>query len=1462
MNDNSNSKPLALFHPLIRQWFLNTYSQTTDIQSQSWPLISKNQHILMTAPTGSGKTMAAFLWPINQLLTGSWTSGQVRVLYISPLKALNNDVQVNLLNPLKQLQKIYEQSGEKPDIHVQTRSGDTPPSERQRMLRKPPEILIITPEGLNLMLSSKARFIFSGLAMVIIDEIHAVAGTKRGTHLITAVDRLIGLSGEFQRIGISATVRPLQSVADFMAGFQIFGTAKDTVYEKRKVHIVKSHMQKKTQVQVCFPKDARDKIHNNSWWPALTSSFVDVIQKNRSTLFFCNSRRLTEKITRFINESCGEQLAYSHHGSLSKEMRLLVEKKLKNGELKAIVATSSLELGIDIGSLDEIVLVQTPFQISAAIQRLGRAGHSVDDISIAKIFPTHGRDFLNAGIMARAMIDADIEPLHIPSCPLDILAQIIISMTGTEKWDIDKLYYFLKSSFPFHTLKEKTYHLVLDMLAGRYADTRIRELRPRISIDRIDNTVHAKDGVLRTLYISGGTIPDRGYFDLRLKDSNAKIGELDEEFVWERSAGDVFVLGTQAWQIHTIDFQNVLVTPASKTGGMAPFWRAEAIGRDFYFSEKIGKFLEKWQHTINIKDENQALKQELTTKYFLDNAATDEFIGFLQRQKQITRADLPHRHHLLVEHFSDPLNQTDSKQVILHTLWGCKVNQPFAIALSQAWEEEHGYPLHVFYDDDCIILNLPHDFSAADILDRVTPENLKILLRKKLEKTGLFGSRFRESAAIALLLPKKSFKKRMPLWLNRLRSKKLLESVIGLEDFPVLAETWRTCFQDTFDIKHLNLLLDEISQGIISVSETVTRVPSPFTSNVLWQQANKLMYEDDTPADPNISKLRQDILNDIVYRSELRPAIPDYIIEEFTQKVHRTFPGYAPTHMDDLLDLLKDRRVIPEKEWLDVIAAMQRDHGLVISQDSTALNKKIIRMTFPEAKIPVIIALENLSSIQKAMTSLDTFANFLESWISYYGPIHQAFIQKIFGIEDQFLQGSIDQLIGTQNLICDVLTAEQSEIELCDTRNLEILLRILRKRNRPDFQAIDIKYLPLFLARWQGLTQKESSSKNLQTILEQLMGYPCKAELWESDIFTARLSTYYTDWLDNLINNSELIWFGHEKKTLAFCFESELDLYLSGEEPKNIEKIFPDSTARYRFSDLCDHSGLNSKQLTQNLWDLFFQGFVSTDNFPSIRKAIQTGFKVSEINHKPERRRRVRRSGFNRWKSSRPLLGNWFVFQLALKEDDDLLEKEALIKDQIRQLLDRYGILFREMLSTELPLLKWSNIFKSLRIMELSGEILSGHFFKDIQGIQFISHKAFRNLNEKLPENAIFWINAADPISMCGIGPESIKKQLPARRITTHLVYHGSSLVLVSKKKGKNLHFYCPPDAADIHEYLSFLKVLISRQFNPMLSIVVEIVNQKQVNESEYLEVLTSFGFKQDHNVLVINFPNNPNLIF
>jgi len=538
----NNIEALKHFHPLIQEWFTQKIGPPTDIQEKSWGKIAHGRNVLITAPTGSGKTLTAFLWAINQLVTGQWSTGNVRVLYISPLKALNNDIQRNLVGPLRELEEYFKERGESlPEIRVQTRSGDTAQDERRKMLRRPPEILITTPESLNIMLtSSNSRAILNGVNTVILDEIHALAGTKRGTHLITAVDRIVPLNGEFQRIILSATVNPLQKIADFAGGYRKTGKAPDCHYEKRDVLIISSSIRKEYNINVRFPGNARETMEDGSWWPSLTCAFKDIIYNYNSTLLFANSRRMTEKVARFINEDEKGELAYSHHGSLSKEIRHVVEQKLKNGELRAIVATNSLELGIDIGDLDQVVLIQTPPSISSAIQRVGRSGHRVGEASRGTIYPTHGRDFIDAAVTAKAIVEQDIEEIHPIDSPLDILAQIIVSITSVDEYDIDELFCFLRASYPYRDLPRRQFDLIIEMLEGKYADTRLRELKPRISVDRIDNTVKARDGARYYIYMSGGTIPEKGNYDLRIQDSKAKIGELDEEFVWERNVGDTF----------------------------------------------------------------------------------------------------------------------------------------------------------------------------------------------------------------------------------------------------------------------------------------------------------------------------------------------------------------------------------------------------------------------------------------------------------------------------------------------------------------------------------------------------------------------------------------------------------------------------------------------------------------------------------------------------------------------------------------------------------------------------------------------------------------------------------------------------------------------------------------------------------------------------------------------------------
>jgi ATP-dependent Lhr-like helicase len=1476
---------LSHFHPLIQRWFLEHVGQPTDVQEKAWPEIIQGRHVLVTAPTGCGKTLAAFLWALNQLISGTWFGGTVRVLYISPLKALNNDVQRNLLKPLAELRDTFTRAGTAlPNISVFTRSGDTPGDERRRMIRRPPEILITTPESLNLLLASRSgRSLLGGIATVILDEIHAVVGTKRGTHLITAVDRLVPLSGDFQRIALSATVHPAERVAAFVGGFRKIGMGSDSRYETRPVSLVRSRQAKAYEIVVSFPPDAREKMQNGSWWPALIDAFKHTINQQRSTLLFANSRRTTEKVTRLINEDEHAALAYAHHGSLARELRLAIEEKLKNGELKAIVATNSLELGIDIGSLDQVVLIQTPRSVSSALQRIGRSGHSVGEKSRGLLFPTHGRDFIDAAVMARLSLDQDIEEVHPIEAPLDLLAQIILSMCSMEKWDVDALYAFLKTSFPYRALPRKHFDLVLDMLSGRYADSRLRELKARVSLDRVDNTIQAHSGVPYLLYTSGGTIPERGYFDMRLRDTHAKIGELDEEFVWERSLGETFTLGTQLWRIEKITHNDVEVVPVRSATGIFPFWKAEQQDRDYHFSEKIGIFLE---HANGLLDA-PAFLQELQDHYAMEETAARELIGFLKLQKEATGSMLPHRHHLLIEHVEEPGARGDCKQVILHTFWGGRVNRPFSLALAQAWEEKERKPLQFIANDDAILLILPWEFQAHDLFSLLSPENVETFLRKRLEQTGFFGARFRENAERALLLPKASFKRRMPLWLIRLRSKELLAAVSSYEDFPIVLETWRTCLEDEFDLAHVRSVIEELRTGMVRVSETVTRTASPFAGGLVWKQTNKYMYDDDTPLLAKESALRPDLIKELLFSSRLRPKIPADVVRVLDNKLKRTAPGYTPAAAPELLDWVKERLLVPETEWNELASAIRRDHEEDAAAWLASQAKKLFWISWPGVRHPLLCALETIPKVivafrlhtdvlvvrsasvderadiaarrvlsflreppesAKAAEEYD-LANFLAEWLSYYGPLEKDELVHLLGITGERLDEAIEPLIESQELVMDRFREENRALELCDSGNLEVLLRMARRYRQPSFAPLPLVELPLFLAAYQGLVPRGESINDLQQRLEQLFGYPTPAGAWEEYILPARMKQYRSEWLDTLMDQSDLLWFGCGMRRVSLAFSQDLELFrpaAARERDVDLARLIPERRGKYSFLEISDMSRMDTAHVTELLWKEAWRGNVTSDSFRTLRKGLQTGFSAQTFSN--EARLASRRSGFDRWKVSRPLEGHWLRID-SLPRERDLMENEELVKDRIRLLLKRYGVLFRELLANELPLLQWRGIFRSLRLMELSGEVLSGYFFEGIAGPQFVAHDAFRMLREPLPKNAVFWFNAADPASFCGLG-FGPRQGLPSRVASSYLVYRGSDLMMVARRHGKDLTILADREDPRLPEYMVLFKDLLGREFKPAQKISIETVNGEPVHHTPYAGALKAFGFRSARNAL------------
>jgi ATP-dependent Lhr-like helicase len=844
--------------------------------------------------------------------------------------------------------------------------------------------------------------------------------------------------------------------------------------------------------------------------------------------------------------------------------------------------------------------------------------------------------------------------------------------------------------------------------------------------------------------------------------------------------------------------------------------------------------------------------------------------------------------------------------VILHTLWGSQVNYPFSLVLEAAWQVRHPESsIEVLADDDCLLVipSDPDSFSTDELLSLVEPKEVEAILRHSMERSGFFGARFRENAARALLLPRSNLDRRIPLWLTRMRAKKLLEGVAGYGDFPILLETWRSCLLDEFDLPSLKLMLAELRQGQISRSETRTNVPSPFAENISWIQTNEHMYRSDGLPARDGSAVQEEVIREILYSAHLRPRIAPELAAQLQSKLQRTASGYSPAPGDELLDWLKERILVEDSEWQKLIAAVRRDHdpqGL----DLEEMEDKLVRFRLPGAQTWMVSALEQMQRILLALASaigghpddlieqleVDEKALSLDSparirgfigsndiggegaephlsalvaeWLRYYGPVPFTWISGCFGLTPARVQAVLDTLAESGTVVVDQLTRGASSLQVCDSENLEILLRLTRKGGRPSFAALNADRLPLFLAIQQGVmgTQRQrrgSAVADLRRILESLFGFPAPIRMWEEEIFPARLDPYYGSWLDELLRSSELQWFGCGRQRIAFSFASDLELFLESDDPPGAEelrRLLPSPRGKYSFWELADHTGSTPADTSRKIWELVWKGELACDSFDVLRKAAAGGFRLSldqgGVNgaQPGSRRRGSGRRGYDRWRAAHPLSGSWFGIDSGT--ETDLVEEEELARDRVRQLLQRYGILFRELVSHELEPLQWSRIFRTLRLMELSGELLSGYFFEGVSGLQFISHRGFRILQAGLPEEEIYWICAADPASPCGLGlPIS---GLPPRLVSNHLVYHGSRLVLVSKRRGQEVELRTGPEDPSLLEYLRFYTIMLKRDVAPRKSIRVERINGVAARESPYKEMFLEYGFLEEYKGLVL----------
>jgi ATP-dependent Lhr-like helicase len=1107
--------------------------------------------------------------------------------------------------------------------------------------------------------------------------------------------------------------------------------------------------------------------------------------------------------------------------------------------------------------------------------------------------------------MARAITDQDIEPLTPILAPLDVLAQVIVGMVALEAVDRGDLYHRIRCAAPYHGLTERQFNLVLEMLGGRYAHTRLRALKARVAVDPFTGAVKARRGALQALYLSGGTIPDRGYYTLRRHRqggrSGDRIGELDEEFVWEAKIGQAFTLGTQNWQICKITASDVFVRPAPGRGAPPPFWRADGGGRDAHFATRIADFLE-W---IDGRLDAPELADALQADYHLDPSAAEQLIHWLRRQRRHTGCPLPHRHHLVAERIDAGPGGAPGHQLALHAPWGGRLTWPMALALEAALEEAFGQAPEVFAGDDIVLLVNPPDIGADHLLSLVEEDRLLPLLRRRLERSGYFGARFRTAAGRALLVARGGLRRRMPLWMTRLKAQKLLAAVMPLEEFPLLLEAWRSCLKDGFDLETLRARLRELAGGGIAVSEVATSRPSPMAQAAAWGQINEYMYRDDRGREGGRSKLQEDLLREAVFSESLRPAIAPGLVASFQSKRQRTAPGYAPADGLELVAWVRDRLLLPAAEWRRLLERMACDHAADPDALLQTVGGRLVRLMIPGCRSaeggPVtthdmaaflMTALWGAAGDRMAVRPLTGSAPpeasevageapppaevLLAQWLSYYGPVEPAWIQATLGLDGRRLEAWVDRLVRDERLIRGTLLESDETVRVCDAENYEILLRMGRAERRGAVDPLPLADLPLLLARHQGLVHerkppdasaaRRSSTEGSDAVrhhLSRLTGWPAGAPHWETEILPARLPSYRPAWLDVVLQEGELIWRGCGPERLTFCYQDELDLLETsrtdgGEAASGAgnEGQFPgmtaDRAARYPFAALAAERP--REQVYEALWQQVWAGGMVNDNFQALRQGIANRFRWPAPGGAASAVIPISRPGRRRYAAGRPrqlqVPGNWYRPLPPPPPEDELAALE-LDKERVRLLLQRYGILFRPLLARELAAFSWGRLFRALRLMELAGEVVGGHFVEGVPGPQFVSPEMLRAISRGGDREAIFFLNAADPASLCGLGLDwdevaadggastpAESGRLPARRPSTHLVYHGRRLVMVSRRQGRRLSFYVENSSPHLNRYLNVVDHILKYRTNGSAGVVVETINHLPAPRSPYLAAL------------------------
>ncbi|MDI3347798.1 ATP-dependent helicase [Streptomyces albidoflavus] len=1467
---------LDTFSPATRNWFTGAFSAPTAAQEGAWGAIAEGSDVLVVAPTGSGKTLAAFLSALDTLASTpppAESRKRCRVLYVSPLKALAVDVERNLRSPLTGIRQESVRLGlPEPEVRVGIRSGDTPAAERRSLATRPPDILITTPESLFLMLTSSAREALEGVETVILDEVHAVAGTKRGAHLALSLERLDELLPKpARRIGLSATVRPVDEVARFLS-------------PQRRVEIVQPASGKEFDLSVVVPVEDLGELGGSpvsdegsgdrpSIWPHVEERIADLIQSHRSTIVFANSRRLAERLCNRLNEIAYERatgeampedhspaelmgaassasgapplIARAHHGSVSKEQRAQVEEDLKAGRLPAVVATSSLELGIDMGAVDLVVQVESPPSVASGLQRVGRAGHQVGAVSTGVVFPKYRGDLVQSAVVTERMREGRIEALRVPSNPLDVLAQQIVAMTAMDTWQFDDLLALARRAAPFSSLPESAFTAVLDMLAGRYPSDAFAELRPRVVWDRVAGTVTGRPGAQRLAVTSGGTIPDRGLFGVFLagadpKKGGGRVGELDEEMVYESRTGDVFTLGTTSWRIEDITRDRVLVSPAPGVPGRLPFWKGDQLGRPLELGRALGAFVRE----VGALPEEDARLRLLAAG--LDAWAAENLLTYLKEQREAC-GHVPDDRTVVVERFRDELGDW---RVVIHSPFGAQVHAPWALALGARLSERYGMDAQVMHADDGIVLRLPDaDLLGLDLLDDEASDpgtafdteqspvgaqdvtfdkgEIEGIVTDQVGSSALFASRFRECAARALLLPRRSPGKRTPLWQQRQRASQLLQVASEFGSFPIVLEAVRECLQDVFDVPGLTELMGDLEARRVRLVEVTTPEASPFARSLLFGYVAQFLYEGDSPlAERRAAALSLDsrLLSELLGQAELRELLDAEVLAELEQELQWRTEDRRIKDAEGVADALRVLGPLTSAElaergadpaWARELAGTRRvievriasvEHWAAI-EDAGRLRDAL------GVALPV--------GVPEAFTEpvKDPLGDLLARYARTHGPFTAAAAAERFGLGRAVTEGALERLGASGRVVQGEFHPAGVGQEWCDAT----VLRRLRRRSlaalRQELEPVEPTALARFLPPWQHLGgQGLRGLDGLVRAVEQLQGAAVPASALEKLVLPSRVAQYQPAMLDELTATGELLWAGSGSLPGK---DGWVSLYLADNAPLLLPPPHPLELSPLHqavldalaggyglfFRQIADqvraaHPTASDQALADAVWELAWSGRLTNDTVAPLRALLGSGRTAGSTAHRA--RRSVPRGRFGALTAApRPasrtgpptVAGRWSL--LPPLEPDPTVRAHALA----RTLLDRHGVVTRGAVAAEGVEGGFSAVYRVLSAFEDSGQARRGYVVEGLGAAQFAMDGAVDRLRASAtaaereaggtPRQALV-LAAADPANAYGAAlpwpePPSGAGHKPGRKAGAMVVLVDGELAMYMERGGKTL---------------------------------------------------------------------------